>query len=219
MMTCEQISKVAIVMVVLITICCLFSFNKEMFTSEQTQLDTSKLYNPLYTSPDLREQGSYLYMQPPGDVEAQKYAGSGQGTSGEFLPLQGKGAGVFMKNSTRDNHTAGSPYSGMVGGYPNYTGRSYDSSWIGFNNFGLTDKSTDQSYLLQGANTRVANPGQPSNLPCPQWLPNVSKIGDVCTQNSDAIAATCGVSGKCPPSSIQRYVAWKNMPEWKKIMV
>lgn len=170
-------------------------------------------YNSLYTSPE----SGYIYTQPPGDVRAQEFAGTGQGTSGEFFPIQGRAAGVFMKNSGKNNSGLPSVDPGVIGGNFNYTGQMYNSSWIGFNNFGAPF-SEDNSYLISGANQRVANSGQQSIYPAQQWLPHVQKdsVGFV-TQDSDSMVPYGTSSIESSPGG-KRFLQSKMVPNWKKII-
>jgi hypothetical protein len=181
------------------------------------------LYNPMYTSPDVRSPGSFFYTQPPGDVEAQNYAGSGQGTNGEFFPIQGRAAGVFMKNASDDNIALPSINTGLIGGFPNYNGKDETTAWIGFNNFGypfnVKPNMTSNSYLLQGANKRVADPGRKADgLDCPNGWPVVEKgENDVCTISNDAIKMCEGDIENCGEAG-QRFLKYKTEPQWKKVM-
>lgn len=177
-------------------------------------------YNPLYTSPDLRDPGSFLYTQPPGDTSAQAYGGSGQGTSGEFLPLQGKGAGTFMKNSARSNLAAPSPDPGTIGGGRNYTTQTYSPSWIGFNNFGTPSAPTN-SYLLSGANERVCNSGQKCDaLRAQDWWPRVQKgPKGFTTQGSDAmVPCHSRTVNDCFGEGGRRFLKDKMGARWKKVV-
>lgn len=205
-----------------------YSFNgkqefKDIVNFAANHIGTNKqhksLYNSLYTN-------KYNYTSPPGDVNAMKYSNMGQGTKGEFLPLQGIGAQTFMKNSTPDNYAMPTVTKGNIGGYPNYTEKDESVRWIGFNNFPYENPhQTDDlsnSYTITGANQRVCNPGQKcDNLPCQPWWPNVKKSNadGYCTQGSDALV-TCTVDHKnvnnCPEG--ERFVTYKNEPQWKKVV-
>ena len=178
----------------------------------------AELSNPLYTSDNIRAPGAVLYTQPPGDVKAQEFAGSGAGTNGEYMPLQGRAAGLFMRNSTTDGMALGSNSTGRIGGYPNYVGEDAALDWIGFNDFG-TPKRPTNSYLIQGANERVANPGSKSDgLQCPDtWPQTFATPSGYCLQGSDLLA-TCDGSqiSDCPDS--KAYLAFKNASQWQKVM-
>jgi hypothetical protein len=185
-----------------------------------------KLYNPLYTSPDIRSPGSFFYTQPPGDTDAQDFAGTGQGTNGEFFPIQGRAAGVFMKNAADDNTALPSINTGVIGGFPNYNGKDETTSWIGFNNFGypFNDKPNmiSNSYLIQGANKRVADPGRKAEgLDCPDGWPVVEKgENGYCTINNDAME-TCDSANRTPQNcgqAGQRFLRNKTDPQWMKVM-
>lgn len=168
--------------------------------------------NPLYAE-DIE------YTQPMGDTEAMKYAGTGQGTLGSFLPLQGRAAGVFMNNSTQDNQAAPSPFPGTIGDYPNYTGQKLTSqSLVGYNPF-PNNTPESNSYLIQGSNERVCNPGQKCpNLPAPKWWPTVTKRADgYAVQDSDAlVGCVSGDISTCPGG--KRFLASKYEPRWKSVI-
>lgn len=174
-------------------------------------------YNSLYTSPE----SGYIYTQPPGDVRAQDFAGTGQGTSGEFFPIQGRAAGIFMKNSAYSNKTIPSLDPGIISGYPNYTGQTYNSSWIGFNDFGYPFSKSNgitDSYLVTGANERVLNSGQQGSLPVQDWLPKLAKDQyNFATQGSDAMV-TCGSMNVNSCKGGKRFLDDKMKPQWKKII-
>ena len=183
-------------------------------------------YNALYTSPDLDAEGSYLYTQPMGDVNAQIYSGSGQGTSGGFLPLQGHGAPTYLKYTNSQNLSLPSADVGKIGGQPNYTGKMFTTDMNGFNNFGypfsnqkgpqVYDENYSNSYLITGYNERVRNPGQPvkSNkvLKCGDFWPNAT--GRNCTNgNSDLKACKEGFLDQC-----YRFIQYKMIPEWERLI-
>ncbi len=203
---------------------------KETFVNNKT----SNTYNALYTTPNKYESGYFKYTQPPGDVKAQKYAKTGQGTSGSFFPLQGNGAQIMMANSSSNNDASPSVHKGKIGGHPNYTEKEF-TSWInGFNNFGspfshmkqsaTTDDHYSNSYLIDGSNERVENAGQKGHLKCSDWWPHLEKNeAGFCTTANDAMV-------NCKPDehqakSIQscleqggnRFVNSKMMPRWQKI--
>jgi len=165
-------------------------------------------YNALYTD-------KIRYTQPMGDLGAQRAAGSGQGTEGNFIPIQGIGAGAHMKSSDQENRVIPGPYPGKIGGQANITLEEMSTRWIGFNNFGLPfdtlgDKDhTSDSYLIEGANQRVSNPGQNAQLPCPGWWPTVKKSGDYCIQSSDIMLTQ-------PDLELLNKI--KEEPQWKKVM-
>ena len=198
-----------------------------------------RMYNALYTSPDHKSPGSYLYTQPPGDTKAQAYGRSGQGTGGEFLPLQGVGAGVYMKNSSVDNLALPSPNAGKIGGQPNYTKQRYSSRWVGFNGFGspfdlqkgpdVKDENYSNSYTISGGNERVCNSGQKcDNLRCQDWWPTVKKGSHgFCTQGSDAMVPckTENLLGEpnrnvnsCKGQGANRFLRDKMGARWKKVI-
>jgi hypothetical protein len=147
------------------------------------------VYNALYTN-------RYQYTQPPGDVKAQQYAGSGEGTKGAYFPLQGVGAGVHMMNSTPDNSTKQSMFPGIISGGPNIEKKPITTDWIGFNSFPYSQmpenaQNVYNSYLITGANERVCNPGQTCpGLSCATFWPENTKRGKgaaTCLQNSDLL--------------------------------
>lgn len=203
---------------------------KETFSSFNPKPKDYKItdnYNALYTSP----VDGILYTQPPGDVAAQEYAGTNQGTSGEFFPLQGRAAGTFMKNSSMENLALPSQNAGIIGGGANYMEQDMASNWIGFNNFGSpfqgktgpavnTDDYSD-SYLIDGSNKRVLNSGQQGLLPAQNWWPKVKKNDKgYALQTSDAMV-TCNTD----PHSIesckqagQEYLKFKFEPEYAKVL-
>ena len=196
----------------------------------QMMAQAGSLYNPLYTSPDIRSPGSFIYTQPMGDVDAGDYAMAAEGTSGGFLPLQGRAAGVFMKNSSNDNLALPSKEIGNIGGFPNYTQQVQTTRMSGFNDFGapfqdrkgLGNDNYSNSYLLDGANHRVCNSGQKCpNLPAQDWWPTVKKGEDgFALQASDAMVL-CNAKNKsvenCKGQGAQRFLESKFTPRWKSI--
>lgn len=189
---------------------------KEHFT------DTKRLnnYNALYTD-------KFLYTQPPGDVKAQEYGGSGQGTRGEFLPLQGIGAGIHMRNSTRENRVIDSPFGGVISGQTNMEDKPVSTRWIGFNNFPYSEEESkdwaSNSYLLEGANERVCNPGQKCpELPCADWWPRLHKDQDgFCVQGSDSMVDCKGQNrniNTCQGQGGQMFVDYKNQDQWRHVV-
>lgn len=183
-------------------------------------------YNANYTSPDLSINGAFLYTQPPGDVRAQAFGHSGQGTSGAFFPLQGNGAPTFMKNSAPNNLAVPSPDPGQIGGQDNYTTKMFSAGMNGFQNFGspfafqlgpqVYDDDYSNSYLITGGNQRVRNPGESRegnpSLECGSWWPAVG--GSNCANgNSDLPACNEGYLEKCV-----RFLQSKMTPEWKKVV-
>lgn len=199
----------------------------------------SNLYNALYTSPDLSSPGSYLYTKPPGDIKAQAYGRSGEGTSGEFFPIQGIGAGVYMKNSSNGNLAVPSPNAGKIGGQPNYTKQEFSSSWIGFNKFGfpfdlqrgaeVNNDNYTNSYTLSGANERVCNSGQKCpNLRAQDWWPTIKKgPHGFATQGSDAMVPCKTVNqygepnrniNSCKGQGANRFLRDKMGARWKKVL-
>lgn len=174
-------------------------------------------YNALYTD-------KFHYTEPPGDVAAQEYAGSGQGTRGEFLPLQGLQAGTFMKNSAENNRALPSRNTGIIGGQANYTTKDMTDAWIGFNNFPLPPgdpKEASNSYLIESANARVCSPGQRcNNLPAPEWYPVIKKDNKGFAVQGSDLLVTCTAPNKsittCEEG--QRFVRYKNEPEYRKVM-
>jgi hypothetical protein len=207
---------------------CETSPKKETFVNSKV----SNRYNALYTSPDKRDAGYFKYTHPPGDVNAQKYAGTGQGTSGSFFPLQGHGSQIMMAHSYSDNKAGSSNHPGKIGGGPNYTQKHF-TSWInGFNDFGspfsnmetpaTTDDHYSNSYLVNGNNVRVENAGQKGDLKCGDSWPHLEKNGSgFCTTANDAMV-NCEPSGQ-QANSIQscsggnRFVISKMKPNWKKV--
>jgi hypothetical protein len=230
--------------IILIVLCLVFAKGKnpDHFTNVSGKhisepVDT-RYYNPLYVSPDDSLPGSYIYTQSMGDTKAQAAGDSGQGTNGGFLPLQGIGAGVFMKNSSNQNLSLMSPNPGLIGGQPNYTDQQFSSAWIGFNNFGtpfqnergpeINDKDYTDSYLIDGANQRVTNSGQKStNLECQEWDPKVKKDSKgFCTQSSDAVV-DCDAGTEenennnldiCMKQGSIRFLESKMLPQWMKVL-
>jgi hypothetical protein len=193
-----------------------------------TEVHPSHNYNALYTSPD----DGFLYTDPPGDPKAQAYGHSGEGTSGEFLPLQGLGAGVYMKNTATNNKILPSPNPGQIGGQPNYTTQKFSSRWNGFNDFGAPfDQQTGpethnynytNSYLIDGANERVTNSGQKSSsTKCQSWYPALKKDNKgFCVQASDAMVE-CDQPNQniwnCRGQGADRFVESKMQPRWEKV--
>lgn len=192
---------------------------KESFIGRSSEDDIESNYNALYTD-------TYQYTQPQGDVNAQQYARSGQGTEGSFLPLQGVGAGIHMKNSTNENQVIPSPFKGVIGGQPNLTEKEYSTRWIGFNNFGYPfeekPEEISNSYSISAANQRVCNSGQKCpNLPCQDWWPSVSRTNEFCTQGSDAMVECNTVPqniNTCKGKGGTRFEISQNTPQWKKVM-
>jgi hypothetical protein len=184
-------------------------------------------YNANYTSPDLNINGGFIYTQPPGDVKAQAFGKSGQGTSGSFFPLQGHGAPTMMKNSASNNLALPSPDPGQIGGQDNYTTKLFTTEMNGFQNFGspfayqegvpqIFDENYSNSYLIDGGNQRVRNPGQSREyntaLECGDWWPNVGGT-DCVDGNSDLLGCEEGDSEKCA-----RFVKSKLTPNWIKVL-
>lgn len=176
-------------------------------------------YNSLYVSPE-----SYIYTQPPGDQKAQMYGRSGQGTSGGFFPIQGRAAGTFMKNSGLNNLMIPTTKKGTIGGQSNYTEQDFSTSWNGFNNFGAPfslkegKNSYSDSYLIDGSNQRVSNPGQKTNLACSNWWPFVNKDKhQFCTQGSDAIVpCKSRTLNKC--NGKNKFIENQNSSQWRKVI-
>ena len=170
--------------------------------------------------------GAFLYTQPPGDVKAQAFGNSGQGTSGGFLPIQGHGAPTFMKNSAPNNLAIPSPDPGQIGGQDNYTTKLFTTELNGFQNFGspfafqrgpqIFADNYSNSYLLDGGNQRVRNPGESKQgnlaLECGSWWPSVGG-SDCVNGNSDLPACEEGNIEKCV-----RFIQEKMMPGWKKVV-
>lgn len=184
----------------------------------ETFADTSSSnnYNPLYTN-------KYIYTQPPGNTDAQRHAGSGQGTKGEFLPLQGKGAQVYMKNTAENNKLLPTPTKGKIGGQPNYTTKPETSAWIGFNSFPYNpdDPMIENSYTIDGANQRVLNPGQRGNLPAPDWWPTVKKNNKGYAVQGSDLLVTCTAPinqniNTCEEG--KNFVIYKNMTQAERLM-
>ena len=166
-----------------------------------------------------------------GDTDAGEWAGTIQGTSGGFLPLQGRAAGIFMKNSSNDNLSLPSNKAGNIGGFPNYTDQEQTTQiTAGFNNFGspfqneigINDKNFSNSYLLDGANRRVCNSGQKcSNLQAQDWWPIVKKGEDgFALQASDSMLL-CKSSNpnveNCKGQGAERFLKSKLLPRWMTI--
>lgn len=177
--------------------------------------DTRKNYNALYTK-------DFMYTQPMGDTKAQEKANSGQGTQGGFLPLQGIGAQTYMKNTERNNHILPSPNTGKIGGQPNYTNKDETTAWIGFQNFPHDPSSSfiSNSYLLQGSNERVCNPGQKcDDLPSPEWWPVIKKNNKGYSVQGSDLLATCDSDDKgintCREG--KAFANYKNEPQYKKV--
>lgn len=213
---------------------CCYKYDPDMinnFTNTEKSSDRNlygRRYNPLYTSPDKRSPGSFMYTQPPGDVDAQMFGSSGQGTSGEFLPLQGRAAGTFMKNSSIDNLALPSVAKGKIGGGENYTKQQFSSRWNGFNNFGApfslqkgpatNNENYSNSYLIDGGNMRVMNSGQKGDLPCQYWWPNVKKgVHGFCTQGSDSLV-TCDTRDISKCRDGDRFLKDKFRTGWEKVL-
>jgi len=203
-----------------------FSQNRGVEGFQVPQMPGSLNYNANYTSPDLNMNGSFLYTQPPGDVRAQEFGRSGQGTSGSFFPIQGNGAPTFMKNSAPNNLAIPSPDPGRIGGQDNYTTKFFTTGLNGFQNFGspfafqggpqIFDDNYSNSYLINGGNQRVRNPGESRNanqaLECGSWWPSVG--GSNCVNgNSDLPACNEGNLEKCA-----RFIKEKMTPEWMKVV-
>lgn len=195
------------------------SKTKEPFANTKKELN---LYNPLYTSPEISQPGSFVYTQPMGDTDAAEYARNIQGTSGEFLPLQGRAAGVFMSNSSNNNLVLPTKNKGTIGGYPNLTEEVMTQAIdAGFNNFGAplqgSDDKYSNSYLLDGANVRVCNSGQKcDNLEPQNWWPTVRKgPGGFALQASDSLVPCGGKLQDC--SGSKRFLRSKFEPRWKSV--
>jgi hypothetical protein len=186
---------------------------KEKFTSEEKQLTK----NPLYVSDNPKSPHFVPYTQPPGDKKAQKHAGSGQGTSGGFFPLQGNGAQLMMINSNEDNSTVSSNKSGKVGGYPNYTDEHFTSWSYGVNDFGSNGKISN-SYLIDGANNRVTNNGQEGETSCDDFWPQAKKDKQgFCTTGNSSIAHCNGKNLLDCKEGI-RYAEYKMKTQWEKVV-
>lgn len=192
---------------------------KETFASESKK---GGLYNPLYTSPHIEQPGSFVYTQPMGDTDAADYARAIQGTSGDFLPLQGRASGVFMKNSSNSNMVLPTTNGGIIGGYPNLTEETMTQAIdAGFNNFGAPLQNTrdgySNSYLLDGSNQRVCNSGQKcDNLEPQDWWPTVRKgPGGFALQASDSLVPCGGKIKDC--SGSKRFLRSKFEPRWKSV--
>lgn len=231
-----------LIIIIIISLGCWKYCNHEQFesitqgTSDALKkaLNSGILYNPLYTSPDIRSPGSFIYTQPPGDTDAMSYGHQGEGTSGAFLPLQGRAAGVFMKNSSNDNLSLPSKEIGNIGGYPNYTDQIQTSAVTsGFNDFGapfqnkqgpqLGDDDYSNSYLIDGSNQRVCNSGQKCpNLPAQNWWPNVQKGSHgFATQASDAMVPCNSVPQSienCKGQGSERFLRSRYAPRWISVM-
>lgn len=196
-----------------------YCYSKNLEVSEKFEESKSEgvLYNPLYTSPDLSSPGAFRYTQPPGDTQAQQYSGNGQGTSGEFLPLQGRAAGTFMKNSSNGNLALPSTKNGMIGGFPNYTQQDETPAWIGFNDVGIPGEIAN-SYLVEGATQRVLNPGQQGVLPASKWWPALNKNvqGFAVQASDDLVGCDKQDLADCPNS--ERFLKSKYEPMWKGVV-
>lgn len=204
---------------------------REFFSSQNEQFQVPQMpgslnYNSAYTSPDLSMNGSFLYTQPPGDVRAQEFGRSGQGTSGSFFPIQGNGAPTYMKNSAPNNLAIPSPDPGQIGGQDNYTTKLFTTGMNGFQNFGspfafqrgpqVFEDNYSNSYLITGGNQRVRNPGESRRgnlaLECGSWWPTVG--GSNCVNgNSDLPDCKEGNVEKCV-----RFLQEKMTPEWMKVV-
>lgn len=230
-----------IIIILIISFGCWKYCNNEQFESIMNNISTDSglLYNPLYTSPNIISPGSFIYTQPQGDTNAANYGKAIQGTSGSFLPLQGRAAGVFMKNSGNDNTALPSKDKGNIGGYPNYTDQVQTSRvTAGFNNFGapfemekgpqLEDKDYSNSYLIDGANQRTCNSGQKCpNLPAQDWWPTIKKGNSgFATQASDAMVecemdSPTGMGSKsiqeCKGKGAERFLKSKYEPRWLSV--
>lgn len=190
----------------------------ETFTNIMTgdkHPDKDENYNALYTD-------KYIYTSPPGDVAAQHFANSGQGTKGAFLPLQGVGAQTYMANSTDSNFAASSPFSGKIGGQPNYTTDEYTTRWIGFNSFPFEENQIEatNSYTISGANERVCNPGQKCNLKCEDWFPRLHKDSEgYCVQGSDSMVNCSSRNvNNCEGHGKKEFIDYKNQPIYKTVL-
>lgn len=210
---------------------CAYRYNPETFTNALKEINLdSRPYNALYTSPDHSSPGSFMYTQPPGDIVAQRYGGSGQGTNGSFFPIQGRAAGTFMKNSAINNLALPSNTIGRIGGGENYTQQQFSSRWNGFNNFGspfslqkgpaIDNDNYSNSYLIDGSNQRVMNSGQQGKLPAQQWWPTVKKgPHGFSTQDSDAmVPCSSRTITSCKGQGGERFVKNKFKPQWKKVV-
>lgn len=172
-------------------------------------------YNALYTN-------KYVYTQPMGDTKAQAHGNSGQGTKGEFLPLQGKGAPIHMMRSTKENRVIKGPFDGVLGGQSNLEMKKMTPRWLGFNSFPYQDENSQwqsDSYLITGANERVCNPGQKcENLPCPDWWPHLTKKDGYCVQDSDLLVNCKGENRNINTCDSKKFVEAKNESQWRKVM-
>lgn len=165
-------------------------------------------YNALYTN-------SIQYTQPMGDVKAQKAAGVGQGTNGGFMPIYGIGSGSHMESTDEQNNVIPGPFPGKIGGQANITDQEVSTRWIGFNNFGKPfdlpggENRVSNSYLLEGDNERVADPGRSDDLTCPSWWPTVKRSNGFCIQASDLM--TTG-------NHLDLLAAEKDRSQWRKVV-
>lgn len=224
-----------ILIIAMISCGCAYRYNPEPFTSAfgMTPLGADldgRPYNALYTSPDHSSPGSFMYTQPPGDVKAQKFGGSGQGTNGEFFPIQGRASGTFMGNSAMNNLALPSPDPGKIGGGNNYMKQQFSSRWNGFNNFGspfslqrgpaINEDNYSNSYLIDGGNQRVTNSGQKGRLPCQDWWPTVKKgTHGFCTQDSDAmVPCNSRTIQSCKGQGGERFLKNQFRARWKKVI-
>lgn len=187
----------------------------EQFTDTSSRLNT---YNGLYAN-------NFLYTQPPGDTRAQEFGSSGQGTLGEFLPLQGIGAGIHMKNSTKDNRIIEGPFGGVIGGQKSLENKPMSTRWIGFNNYPETEESKweSNSYLISGFNERVCNPGQKCpDLPCADWWPTLHKDKDgFCVQASDSMVDCKSIPKNidtCVGQGAEDLIKYKNQSQWRHVL-
>jgi hypothetical protein len=203
--------------------------NFESFTNKK-EIVSNRLYNPLYTSPNMKALGSFYYTQPPGDRAAENFAGVNQGTNGGFFPIHGRATGVFMNMSSPDNLALPSQNVGKIGALPNYTKQEMSSRWSGFNNFGspfslqkgpaVNNDNFSNSYLIDGGNQRVTNSGQKGKLPCQNWWPHVQKGShEFCTQGSDAMVPCKSTNvNSCKGQGGQRFLRDKMGARWKKVI-
>ena len=114
----------------------------------------------------------------------------------------------------------------MVGGHHNYTTKMFTSGMNAFQNFGspfafqkgpqIYDENYSNSYLIDGGNQRVRNPGESkqgnASLECGSWWPSVG--GSNCVNgNSELAGCNEGVMDKCA-----RFVNEKMKPGWVKVM-
>lgn len=187
---------------------------KESFTDQKFKLE-----NPLYVSTDPNSPHYVPYIQPPGDRKAQEAAGSGLGTGGTFFPLQGNGAQIMMAHSNDDNKAVVSHKKGKIGGYPNYTGHTFNPWYLGQNDFGSHGKLSN-SYLIDGANQRVANNGQ-KGTHCDDFWPQAEKDNKGFCMTANSGIAHCNIDRldnlvKCQNGV--KFLEYKNKPQWKRVM-